>query len=154
MTLNNKWHKRFLNVAYEAASWSKDTSTKVGALIIGADKKPKSFGYNGMPRDVDDDVPERHERPAKYLYFEHAERNAIYNADVPLDGCTIYITHFPCADCARAIIQKRISTVVIDAKNNDRENEGLAERFAAQWAAADVMFAEAGVQVVEVDFDE
>lgn len=151
---SNKWHKRFLRVAYETASWSKDTSTKVGAVIIGVDKKPKSFGYNGMPRDVNDDVPSRYERPEKYLFFEHAERNAIYNADVPLDGCTIYITHFPCADCARAIIQKRITAVVVDKKNNNREDEGLAERFAAQWAAADEMFAEAGITILEVDLDE
>lgn len=152
--MNKKWHRRFLKLAYEIASWSKDRSTQVGAVIIDDHKKPKSFGYNGNPRGVNDDVEARHERPGKYLFAEHAERNAIYNADTPLEGCTIYVTHFPCADCARAIIQKQISTVVVDAANNNRGDEGLAERFGAHWAAADEMFEEAGVEVVEVNLDD
>ena len=150
--MGNKWHKRFLNLAYQIASWSKDRSTQVGAVIIDSQKKPKSFGYNGFPRAVDDDIEERHDRPTKYYFVEHAERNAIYNADTSLEGCTMYITHFPCSSCARAIIQKGITTVVIDAKNNI-EGE-LAQRMADDHQASLEMFQEAGVAVVEVALDE
>lgn len=117
MDKNNKWHKRFLSLAHEVASWSKDESTKVGAVIMGPDRTPRSFGYNGMPRGVDDDVPERHERPIKYLYMEHAEKNAIYNCarvGIPVEGCIIYVTHFPCTSCARAIINSGLKSLVID----------------------------------------
>jgi len=77
------------------------------------------MGYNGMPRGIDDDVDERHERPTKYLWFEHAERNAIYNAasnGTALEGCTMYINSLPpCCDCARAIIQSGIIEVVVNS---------------------------------------
>ena len=109
-----KWHSRFLKLAHEVASWSKDRSTKVGAVIMGPDRDPRSFGYNGFPRNVNDEVEERHERPLKYSWTEHAERNAIYNAGrfgVALAGCSIYINRFPCASCARAIIQCGISRI-------------------------------------------
>lgn len=148
--MNHKWHKRLLRLAHEIASWSKDRSTKVGAVIVDEDRRPKSFGYNGFPRNVDDDIEHRHERPAKYFYAEHAERNAIYNAETSLKGCTIYVTHFPCADCARAIIQKDIATVVVDASSLSDEIL-LNERYAEPMRAAREMFAEAGVQVLEVD---
>lgn len=117
MDKNNKWHKRFLKLAHEVASWSKDESTKVGAVIIGADRTPRSFGYNGMPRGINDDIPERHERPLKYSYMEHAEKNAIYNCarvGIPINECIIYVTHFPCSGCARAIINSGLEMVVID----------------------------------------
>jgi len=58
-----KWHRRFLKLAHEVASWSKDDSTKVGAVIMGHDHTPRSFGYNGFPEGVDDTIPERNERP-------------------------------------------------------------------------------------------
>ena len=101
-----KWDERFLRLAREISTWSKDRSTRVGAVIIGEDKTPGPYGFNGFPRFVDDDRESRHERPEKYKWTEHAERNAIYNAariGVPLKGCTMYVTHMPCADCARAI---------------------------------------------------
>jgi dCMP deaminase len=74
-----------------------------------------AHGWNGFPRGVDDDVDERHERPAKYLWTEHAERNAIYNAaaiGAATAGCTMYLPWYPCTGCARAIIQSGISEVV------------------------------------------
>lgn len=145
---NSKWDRRFLKMAAEAASWSKDESTQVGAYIIGKHRKPLSHGYNGMPRGVKDDVPERHERPAKYLFFEHAERNAIYNSDNNLEGSTMYVTHFPCADCARAIIQNQIARVVVDAKGG--KDVGWASRNPDSVNASLEMFAEAGVIIDEI----
>lgn len=90
----------------------------MGAVIVGEDRTPGPNGYNGFPRTIDDERVARHARPAKYLWTEHAERNAIYNAarvGVAVKGCTIYVTHMPCTDCAPAIIQVGIKRVVVDA---------------------------------------
>jgi dCMP deaminase len=119
----DKWDVRFLEAATLFSTWSKDRSTKVGAVVVGPKKEIRAIGYNGFPRGVDDTIEERHDRPAKYMYTEHAERNAVYNAcytGTSLDGCTIYVTHPPCADCARAIIQSGIRRVVVPAENDLR----------------------------------
>jgi dCMP deaminase len=109
------WDERFMNLARHVAEWSKDRSTRVGAVIVGPSNEVRSIGYNGFPRGVDDDVPARHERPEKYLWVEHAERNAIYNAaraGISVAGCKMYLPWFPCMDCARAIVQSGIETLV------------------------------------------
>jgi dCMP deaminase len=116
---SKKWKLRFLRMAYQSAAWSKDTSTQVGACIVTPDGKPRSFGFNGIPVGIDDDVPERYERPEKYNWFEHAERNAIYLAERSLSGCILFVTHLPCPDCMRGIIQSGITSVVIDKFNGD-----------------------------------
>lgn len=116
--MNHTWNVRFLKLAKEVSSWSKDQSSQVGAVIVTPDKNPVSFGYNGMPPGIDDSVSSRHERPEKYFWMEHAERNAIYQADRHLlKDSIIYVTHHPCADCARAIIKSKISEVVIIEEN-------------------------------------
>ncbi len=109
------WETRFLRLAEHIGSWSKDRSTRVGCVIVGAHKEIRAIGYNGFPRRADDDLDARHERPAKYKWTEHAERNAIYTAaraGIPIDGCTMYLPWFPCMECARAIVQSGISTLV------------------------------------------
>lgn len=106
---------RYLDLAKHLAGWSKDRSVGVAAVIVGSSGEVRSFGYNGFPRGVNDDLDERHERPAKYLWTEHAERNAIYNAarvGTPIDGCTMYLPWFPCCGCARAIAQSGIRYLV------------------------------------------
>ena len=118
---SEKWHKRFMEVAELVATWSKDPSTKTGAIVVGPDREIRATGYNGLVRGVDDNKPERMERPTKYDFFEHAERNAIYNAcltGTSLKGCVMYATHAPCTDCARAIIQSGIKMVVTHEVNN------------------------------------
>ncbi len=110
-----KWDSRFIGLAKQIGEWSKDKDRKVGCVIVGPNRELRSAGYNGLPRGADDDVAERHTVPAKYLWTEHPERNAIYNAanvGIPLHGCTLYIAGFPCMDCARAIVQSGITTVV------------------------------------------
>lgn len=112
---SDKWHRRFMEMAQLVKTWSKDPSTKVGAVVVGPDREIRSTGYNGIVRGVNDDLPERMERPTKYDFFEHAERNAVYNAcliGASLKGCVIYVTSMPCPDCARAIIQSGIKMVV------------------------------------------
>jgi dCMP deaminase len=109
------WDDYFISMAELVASKSKDRSTKVGCVIVGPNHEVRSTGYNGMCRGVDDDVGERHERPEKYFWFEHAERNAIYNAarnGIPLENCTAYTTMLPCADCTRGLIQSGINRIV------------------------------------------
>lgn len=115
MTDQVKWDKRFMEVAKLIATWSKDRSRKTGCVIVGPLGEIRTTGYNGFPRFVNDDVEERHQRPAKYLWTEHAERNALYSAariGVAIEGCTAYVPWYPCMDCARSLIQSGIDTLV------------------------------------------
>lgn len=110
-----------MNMCYEVACRSPDASTHSGAFITKQDNTPVSFGYNGVPRKVKL-TPERQKRPEKYFFFEHAERNALYNAGrngVPLIDCKLYINWVPCSDCARGIIQSGITEVVIHKQGMD-----------------------------------
>lgn len=149
----SKWDSRFIRLAREIATWSKDRSTQVGAVIVGDDRTPGPYGYNGFPRAVDDDVEDRHTRPTKYKWTEHAERNAIYNAariGVALKGCTMFVTHVPCADCARAIVQVGIVRVVADRAG--MLDSGFAERWSGDEKITKEMLEEAGItlDVVQV----
>jgi dCMP deaminase len=147
-----KWDGRFLRLAHEVATWSKDRSTQVGAVIVLADRSPGPYGYNGFPREIDDEAEERHTRPGKYKWTEHAERNAIYNAariGLALKGCTIYVTHTPCPDCTRAIVQVGIKRVVIDAAS--RDDSGFEERWGDDYRLTEEMLKEASVAI---DFED
>lgn len=115
---------RLMAVAQAIAGLSKDPSTQIGALIIGPHGDGGPWGFNGAPRGCKADEPgdPRGERPEKYYWFEHAERNAIYAAarsGYATAGCTMIVTHPPCADCARAIVQAGIVRVVVLATTND-----------------------------------
>lgn len=103
------------------SQWTEDRDFKVGAVIVGPDLEIRSTGYNGFARSVRSDVEERYDRASgeKFFWFEHGERNAIYNAariGISTNTCTLYVNRFPCADCARAIIQAGISRIVCPAK--------------------------------------
>ena len=104
------WHKRFLTLAEHIAGWSKDPSTKVGAVIVDQQRRIVSTGYNGFPQGVVDNPQLPRER--KLMRTLHAEANAILFAKRDLSGCTIYVTHHPCAHCAAMIIQAGIKRVV------------------------------------------
>lgn len=111
------WDEYFMGIAALSAMRSKDPSTQVGACIVNSEKRILSMGYNGMPRCCsDDDFPwERDKAPldSKYLYVCHAELNAILNcATGSVRGCTVYVTLFPCNECAKAIIQSGIAEIV------------------------------------------
>lgn len=143
--MENKWHKRFMDTANNIAAWSKDTNTKVGAVIVNADKIVISSGYNGFPRGVNDSIALRFDKPAKYLYTEHAERNAIYSAGLigaKVGGCTMYVTMFPCCDCTRGIIQTGVICVVVPRP--DLEHPKWGESF----KAALEMLEEAKVNII------
>lgn len=110
------WDQYFLEIAKTVALKSKDQSSKIGAVIIGPDYEIRSTGYNGLPRGANDEDLVKQERPMKYKYFEHAERNAIYNAarfGATTEGCSMYCLWPPCPDCARGIIQAGIKRLVV-----------------------------------------
>ena len=125
------WTDYFLNIAEQVKLKSKDQSTQIGAVVVGLDNEVLSTGYNSFPRGLDDTKQERQERPEKYFWFEHAERNAIYNAariGVSLKNSTIYLTSgIPCMDCARGIVNSGIKTVyckeVCTTKNKEKWEE-------------------------------
>lgn len=126
--MNTDWDKRFLELASVVGSWSKDPSTKVGAVIVNENKQIVSMGYNGFPRGVKDDY-RLENRETKYNLIVHAEANAIIHAKESLEGCTIYTDPFmPCSKCAGLIIQSGIKRVVSLDCDNPRwiENFRLA----------------------------
>jgi len=110
-----EWNEYFLSIAEQIKVKSKDINTQIGAVIVGSDREILSTGYNSFPRGLDDTKEERQERPEKYFWMEHAERNAIYNAarvGTPIKDSSIYITSgVPCMDCARGIINSGIKKV-------------------------------------------
>ena len=125
------WTNYFLNIAEQVKLKSKDESTQIGAVVVGLDNEVLSTGYNSFPRGLDDTKQERQERPEKYFWFEHAERNAIYNAariGVSLKNSTIYLTSgLPCTDCARGIVNSGVKVVwckrVRTTKNKEKWEE-------------------------------
>ena len=111
------WDEYFMGVAKLASLRSKDPNSQVGACIVDADNKILSMGYNGLPRGCSDDefqwAREGDTLETKYDYVTHSDLNAILNyRGGSLEGCKIYVTLFPCNECAKAIIQAGIKTVV------------------------------------------
>ena len=137
---------RFLNLAKEISTWSKDPSTKVGAVVVGDKDQIVSQGYNGFPRGFNDSDEIYKNRPLKYKYIIHAEANAIYNALFNgsfVEGATIYVHGLPvCGECAKAIVQSGISRVVYDSEPKEKWVQSCSD-------ALDI-FEQAGVEVVKI----
>ena len=143
------WVDYYREIAHVVKTKSKDESTQIGCVIVGTGNEIISTGYNSFPRGIDDFRPERQERPEKYFWMEHAERNAIYNAariGVSTKGSTVYMTcSISCADCARAMISAGIVKVYF-------EQNAVVKNLAKWSESADralQMFEEAGV-IVEI----
>lgn len=141
--MDNKWHRRFFELAEHVADWSKDPSTQVGACIVNEDKQVLSLGFNGFPRGVEDNHLRLADRETKYKFVSHAERNALDNAYIDVKGSTMYSTLFPCNECAKGIIQKGIKTVVTTHPDLDRTHNNLD--------ASLQMFSEAGVEIIFIE---
>jgi dCMP deaminase len=110
------WDQYFMSLVFLLAMKSKDKSTHVGAVVVADDNTILATGYNSFPRGCQDHLPERQERPEKYFWFEHAERNAIYNAarkGHKLEGSRLYTNGVPCMDCARGVVQAGIKEVIV-----------------------------------------
>lgn len=142
------WDSYFMSLVYLISMRSKDQSTNIGAVIVGPDNEVRSTGYNSFVRKLDDYKQERQERPYKYYFFEHAERNAIFNAarvGIPIKNCILYTQGIPCSDCARAIIQSGIKEVVYHGLWEE-ETVDIWEKHAKM---SGEMFKETGVKIRE-----
>lgn len=127
------WDQYFMGVAKLSAYRSKDPNTRVGACIVTPENKIVGVGYNGMPIGCNDnDFPWKRIGPTldtKYAYVVHAELNAILNSTQKLNGCRIYVSLFPCNECAKAIIQSGIREIIYeDDKYNGTETDIASKR--------------------------
>ena len=142
-----EWNEYFINIAEQVKEKSKDINTKIGTVIVGQDKEILTTGYNSFPRGLDDSISDRQDRPEKYFWFEHSERNAIYNAariGVSLKGSTAYLTSgLPCTDCARGLIQSGVVKIVCK-QNCTTKN---VDKWGEQQERSLLMLSECGVEV-------
>lgn len=136
---------RFLDLAKQIGSWSKDPSSKIGAILVGNKNQIISQGYNGFPRLIEDSEHRLNNREEKYKYVIHAEMNAIYNAGfngATTEGAVLYVSGLPiCHECAKGVIQTGIKAVVMDKHPKDSP-----EKWKASGLLALEMFKEAGVK--------
>ncbi len=153
------WHEYFMALAYLTASKSKDPSTKVGAVIVAEGNSIVSTGYNGLPRRCEDDRPDRNERPIKYSWYEHAERNAIYNAakkGVALNNTIIFTPDLPCVDCLRGIIQSGLGAIFIHKEWREAVTPLITSDqswYHPQQKVAATMIREAGIELYELSLN-
>lgn len=145
------WDTYFMGVAALSAKRSKDPSTQVGACIVNPKNHIVGIGYNGLPNGLSDDLYPWDNEGAfldtKYPYVVHAEPNAILNATVSLEDASMYVTLFPCHECAKLIIQSGIKTIIYGSdKYQDKDSFKASKR----------MLADAGVvirQMAPVDIE-
>jgi dCMP deaminase len=141
------WDRYFLDIAKLIASASKDPSTQTGAVIVRPDKTVASVGYNGFPRGIDDEPARYENRELKYELIVHCEMNAVLHAREPLHGCTLYTWPFlSCTRCCVHMIQAGIVRAVAPTIP-----QHLIGRWGDSLARTKALFAEAGVQVDEID---
>ena len=143
----DKWDHRFLELAKHISTWSKDPSTKVGAVITSTDsRRVVSTGFNGFPQGVEDQVERLENREIKYEMVAHAELNALLFAGDRAQGGTLYVYPLPpCARCAVTIIQAGIKRVV--SPTTDRAKWGESTKI------AETMFSESGVELEYADLE-
>ena len=132
------WDEYFMGFAKLSARRSKDPNTTVGACIVNTKKRIVGIGYNGFPYGCHDkDFPWGREGDfldTKYPYVVHAEPNAILNSTTKLDDATLYVTLFPCNECAKLIIQSGIKEIVYISDKYDGSNENIASKAMLQAA--------------------
>lgn len=139
------WNRRFLSLAAHVAGWSKDPSTKCGAVIVRPDRTVASMGYNGLPRGLRDALAILEDREEKYKRVIHAEMNALLFLREPVNGYVLYTWPIlPCCRCATHVIQKGIRLVVAPIGSRP-----LSNRHNLKLSRA--MFKEVGIQVKEID---
>src|SRR3989344_3803921 len=136
--MTEKGDRRFLALAEHVAQWSKDPSTKTGAVIVDSNNRIVSVGYNGFPRNVNDSIERLENREIKYKIIVHCERNALLFARGSVERCRMYVWPFmPCAPCAAMIIQAGIAEIIAPVSDNSRWVE--------DFKLAQTLFAEAKV---------
>lgn len=136
----SKWDKRYLELAILVSTWSKDPSTKTGAVIVAPNNSIVSVGFNGFAKGVGDYPSRLEARELKYKMIVHCERNAMLFAKRDLEGCTLYTVPFmSCASCAAMVIQAGIKRCVAPYSDNPRWKE--------DFEITEAMFFEAGVKL-------
>jgi dCMP deaminase len=140
------WDSKFMNLAaFVAMEFSKDPSTKVGAVICDEDNRVVSIGYNGFPKGIKDD-DRLQDREKKYSLIVHAERNAMLFATTSMKNCTLYTYPFlPCSLCAGMVIQCGIKRVVSYKSTN--------KRWMKDFEISREMFEESGIMLCEYNYD-
>jgi dCMP deaminase len=150
--IDSKWDKRFMKLAREISTWSKDPSSKIAAVIVNDERRILSTGYNGFPRGIEDTEERLNDREQKYPRIVHAEMNsllsALYNG-VSVKDATIYVWGLPvCAECTKSVIQSGIKRVVI------MRPELAPEKWQIQWEEmSKPMYDEAGVSVTYINHE-
>jgi len=140
-----KWIRRFLDLAEYISNWSKDPSTKVGAVIVDKNNRIISTGYNGFAIGVKDMKDRLNNREVKYKMVLHAEENAIMFAKQNLEGCSLFVSKMPpCAHCASLIIQSGIKNVYV-------YKDEFPERWIEHIGLTKQIFKESGVKLNFID---
>lgn len=147
---DHKWDNRFLKLAKQVGTWSKDPNTQVGAVVIGHHGQILADGFNGFPRGVVDDGERLHNRKLKHMFVVHAEMNCIYNAchsGISLAGGVMFVSSsrgIPiCSKCALGIIQVGIKRVVIESDGIPKDDQ--EKYWHDDWETSMMVFNEAGV---------
>jgi len=144
-----RWDIRFLKLAEHISAWSKDPSTKVGAVIVAPDRRIVSVGYNGFPRNMYDEEEHYKNREEKYSRIIHGEINALIQAREPVHGCTLYT--FPFLPCDRCFVQmaqagiKHIVAPVATAEQNERWGVAFKQVRRFAW--------EMGIRIEELEYE-
>lgn len=139
-----RWDRRFIELAKLVSTWSKDPSSKVGAVVVDDKNRIVSVGFNGFPMGVEDTEERLNKRELKYELIVHAEANAILCSPKSVSGCRIYVyPYLPCSRCAGAIIQSGIKEVVV-------EDLPIPERWVENFNLAKTILGEAGVMVRQI----
>lgn len=144
---DEKWHARFLRLAQQVATWSKDPSTVVGCVLV-RDRRVISTGYNGFPKNLSDSFDRLMDREQKYEMTVHAEVNAVTTAalhGVSTENCTAYVTFSPCSRCAAVLINAGITAVYVAGDSI------IPDRWLDNFVLAGKMLAEAGVHYQTID---
>ena len=144
--IDSKWDARFMRLAKEISTWSKDPSSQIGAVIVNDERRILSTGYNGFPRGIEDTEERLNNKEEKYPRIVHAELNALLGAlynGVSVKDAILYVYGLPvCADCTKSVIQAGIKRVVVNMSALDNE------KWAKQWnEISKPMFQEAGVSI-------
>lgn len=154
MDRDKKWHLRYLNLAEHISTWSKDPSSKVGAVAIDSNTgRILSEGYNGFPRGIIDSEERLNNRDIKYGLTIHAELNVVHNSSLSgtsIKKADLYVSGLPtCSTCALSIIQSGISRVIVRKKDIYK-----SEVWEEEWEHAKNLYDEVNIDVIVIDDDK
>lgn len=140
----DEWDSFFYRLAVETAHLSKDPDRKVGAILVTPDRRQVSMGYNGFPPEVPDLPSLLQDKQFKLANMRHAEHNCLLQASFPTEGCSLYVTRFPCKECAKRVIDAQVRRVVAPKPNM------MHHRWGSSWWMARQNLWNAGIEIAHV----